>query len=233
MPPPGVFSVTTIDYLGYDSSALVTGGGKTFGLVDGLPFSFDAATPDQLTVNFAYPFEIQFGDGPQSVYAVDSTTGAYVGESVHGRGFVVNPDGSFQVEPLFPPQFASTTLNTINSGIQTALTGADGGQVVGTASYTQFTQIPLNGGDGTVASGPTYHYQFAILGLEPVVLGPQLAGIFTRARGFRGNLVVGDLTSNINYNPADSSPGPWNISSMAWMVDITQPGSSKVLAGIP
>jgi hypothetical protein len=234
MPPPGIFSVTTIDYLSYDSTALVTGAGKTFGLVANNPFSFDAATPDQLTLNFAYPFEIQYGDGPQSVFAVDSTTGAYVGESVKGRGFVVNPDGSFQLEPIFPPQLASTPgANSFNSGIQSVLTGADGGKVVGTASYTMFTQIPLNGGDGTVASGPTYHFQFPIMGFDPTFLGSGVAGGFMRARGFRGNQIVGDVTTNINYNPMDSSPGPWNPSSAAWMTDISQPGSDKLLAGVP
>jgi hypothetical protein len=234
MPPPKIFSVTTIDYLSYDSTALVTGAGKTFGMVANTPFSFDSATPNQLTLNFAYPFEIQYGDGPQSVYAVDSKTGTYVGESVHGRGYVVNSNGGFELEPVFPPQLVSPPgANIIYSGIQSVLIGADGGKVVGTASYSEFTQIPLNGGDGVVASGPVYHFQFPIIGTDPVFLGTQLPGSFTRARGFRGNQIVGDATTNINYNPADSSPGPWNTSCGAWVMDISQPGSATLLAGVP
>ena len=231
MPAPGAFTVTIISYQGAATS-LVTGHGKTFGRIGGDLFSYDSATPGTITVNFANPIQLQFGDSPQSILAVDASSGAYVGQSLKGRGFLATPDGGFVTDPPFPVFPGPLPFDTFLISYGSVFVGADNGQVVGTATIEIGITIPLNGGDGTSTSGPPQFYQFPVVGVGSAVnLG--LNGIFTRAMAFRGSQIVGDLTTNINYNPADSSPSPWNTVSSAWMMDITQPGSGTVLAGIP
>src|SRR5712675_2287462 len=73
MPAPGAFTVTTISYQG-SATSLVTGHGKTFGRIGGDFFSYDSATPGNLTVNFT--------TAPlQSILGVDNSSGAYVGQT--------------------------------------------------------------------------------------------------------------------------------------------------------
>jgi len=224
MPAPGAFTVTTISYQG-SATALVSGHGKTFGRIGGDFFSYDSATPGTLTVNFT--------TAPlQSILGVDNSSGAYVGQTLNSLGYLATPDGSFVTDPAFPVLPGPLPLNHFLIGYGSVFVGVQNGQVVGTASVEIGTSIPLNGGDGTSISGPPEFYQVPIVGVgSTIILGQQ--GIFTRVMGFRGTQVVGDMTTNINYNPSDSSPNPWNTVSSAWMMDVTQPGSGRVLAGIP
>ena len=224
MPPPGpLFTVTTVEYAAfqYDTSLLVTGGGKSYGelstggpIVDGLnpsviAFSYDAATPQQ--------FRTLSSGASQAPLALDNVDGSFAGSSA------INV-------PAIPTFLQSLSLNHFLRSYFPVYTGRDNGTDVGTATITIATQIPLNGGDGTSISGPSEFYQFPFVGAPTAI-----NGCCSRARGFRGKQMVGDRSTGltINYDPTDSSPARNSLSSAFVWRDVTDPASAADLAGTP
>jgi hypothetical protein len=113
---------------------------KTFGRIGGDFFSYDSATPGNLTVNFT--------TAPlQSILGVDNSSGAYVGQTLNSRGYLATPDGSFVTDPPFPVLPGPLPLNHFLIGYGSVFVGVQNAQVVGTASVEIGTSIPLNGGD--------------------------------------------------------------------------------------
>jgi len=218
MPPPGpLFTVTTIERLGtFYSSLIATGGGKSFGYISntpivpgpqpfGFPIIFDSANPQQ----------IAFGINT-TILAFDNVDGTVANQ----------PVGSTAI----PTFLQSLPLNHFLRGYSAINTGIDNGKIVGTATVTIATQIPLNGGDGTAISGPPEFYQYPFVG-APTALN----GCCSRARGFRGNQLVGDRNSGptFNYDPTNSLPAANSLSSAFVWRDINDPQSVVGLAGIP